>query len=78
MDEANIGLKYDPQEDDPVLSLAIAAAGVIAREHVLGDRTEQKLGECHAIWAEQKKLLAEQGIDWKTPAELTKKQTQSL
>ena len=31
---------------------------------------KHKLGLCHQIWARKKQLLAERGIDWKTPAEI--------
>ena len=27
-------------------------------------------GKCHQLWCRQKQLLAEKGIDWKTPREM--------
>lgn len=59
--------KHDPQEDDSTLKPIIDAAHVTANQLVPGPR---ELGRCHKVWFEQKRLLLEQGIDWKTPAEM--------
>ena len=60
-------VKTDPQEDDPIIGPKIVAAGHAADKLVPDSRGR---GRCHAIWKEQKRILLEQGIDWKSPAEM--------
>lgn len=61
--------KHDPQEDDPKLGKIIRKAGKEARRRVLGNKPLD-LGQGFQIWAIQKEILREKGVDWKTPAEL--------
>ena len=67
------GLRYDPIEDDPVAGPIIRRVG----ENVHAQYEEKykgviwRMGMCHGIWQEQKRILkAEHGIDWRTPKEM--------
>ena len=60
--------KVDSKKSDLEIESIIEAAAKEARKKVLGKRA-YKLGDCYAIWAEQKNILKAQGIDWKSPAE---------
>lgn len=33
-------------------------------------KEDYRMGICHRIWMRKKRLLAQSGIDWKTPAEM--------
>lgn len=60
-------IRHDPKENDSTLKPLIDAAREAADKLVPGPR---ELGRCHKVWFEQKRLLLEQGIDWKSPAEM--------
>jgi len=61
--------KHDPQEDDSKKGPIIKAAAEEARQKVCGDKPLE-LGQSRAIWAEQKRILTEKGINWMSPAEM--------
>lgn len=63
-------IKHDPQEKDPALKILIDKAGEEALQIVNKHTPERRRGKCHDIWTEQKRILSEQGIDWKSPAEM--------
>lgn len=59
-------LLSDPQEKDPAKARWIRLASKRAAAEV-----EVGFGQCHAHWALQRKILAEEyGIDWKSPAQM--------
>jgi len=62
-------LKHDPQEDDPKKGPIIKEAAEQAKQKILG-KGQHNLGDAHRIWAEQKKILKERGINWKSPQEM--------
>ena len=63
------GERFDPQEDDPKLRDAFAAADAAAERRVGDVRRDDRF--IFAFWAEKKAILRDQyHIDWKTPAEL--------
>jgi hypothetical protein len=64
-------VQHDPQEDDPKLKAIIKEAAEEARRIVYERHglTKDRRGIGHEIWAEQKKILKEKCIDWKSPRE---------
>jgi hypothetical protein len=61
--------KFDPQESDPKLRAAFAAADAAAERRVGNVKRDDHFA--FRFWAAKKKILREQyGIDWKAPAEL--------
>lgn len=64
---ADVSLKVDPVEVKREYQGAIDEV-----ERKLDEEfgTEIKKGMCHSIWARKKQLLAEHGVEWRTPAEL--------
>jgi len=66
-------LKHDPKEDDPKYRDIIKQAEKEADEIIDRECPGASLGRCHAVWAEQKRILKEKhGIDWKTPREMNR------
>lgn len=67
--------KHDPQEDDPKLGPIIKEAAEEAKRKVYKKHglTKHQLGIGHEVWIEQKRILKEKGIDWKSPAEMNPK-----
>jgi len=66
-------LKHDPKEDDPKYRDIIKQAETEANELVDREYPDASLGRCHAVWAEQKRILKEKhGIDWQSPRDLNK------
>jgi len=68
-------LKHDPQEDNPekgpiIKKAAKKATQLIYKKHGL---RYYRRGIEFEIWAEQKRILKEEGIDWKTPKEMNPK-----
>ena len=63
------GEKFDPQEQDPTLCAAFAAADAAAARRVANVKRDQKF--IFRFWSAKKDiLLTQHGIEWKTPAEL--------
>ena len=63
------GEKFDPQESDPKVRAAFAAADAAAERRVMNVRRDDKF--IFHFWSAKKHILRQQfGIDWKTPAEL--------
>ena len=63
------GEKFDPQERDPKLRVAFAAADAAAERRVANVKRDQKF--IFRFWSAKKDILLRQhGIDWRTPAEL--------
>jgi hypothetical protein len=60
-------IKRDPIEETEKFKEIIAEV-----EHYLDKEFENQegFGVCHRYWAEKKKMLAQYGIDWHSPAEL--------
>lgn len=56
---------HDPIEDEPVLRDQICAA---KEDAVSNAGATCARGQCHLIWFEQERILAEQGITWFSPA----------
>lgn len=66
-------IKHDPKEEDPKYKDIIEQARIEAEDIISKEYPDASLGRCHAVWAEQKRILKEKhGIDWKTPKELNK------
>ena len=66
-------LKSDPKERDPKYKHLIKQAEIEANEIINKEYPEASLGRCHAVWAEQKRILKEKhNIDWKSPTEMNK------
>jgi len=66
-------IKSDPKEHDPKYKYLIEQARIEANEIVNRECPEASLGRCHAVWAEQKRILKEKhSIDWKSPREMNK------
>ena len=64
-----VGEKVDPQEHNPKLRAAFAAADAAAERRVMNVKRDDKF--IFHFWAAKKNILRQQfGIDWKTPAEL--------
>ena len=77
---------HDPLEDDAVYGQKIAdakaKAGEIFREYLAKRNadyirrglnhmvSEHPRGGCHFVWRETKRILAEQGVTWYSPAEM--------
>jgi hypothetical protein len=77
---------HDPIEDDAVYGPKIAQAKAKAEQIYRDYRTERNgdyvrrglnqmvsessRGSCHFIWRETKRILAEQGVTWYSPAEM--------
>ena len=70
------GIKTDPIEDRPWLWSKLRAAEREAEANLAERKREfgptgTRLGWCHAVWAEKKRILREKyGIEWRTPAEM--------
>ena len=63
------GEKFDPQESDPKLRAAFAAADATAERRVGNVKRDDKF--IFRFWSAKKQILRQQfGIDWRTPAEL--------
>ena len=63
------GEKFDPQERDPKLRAAFAAADAAAERRVANAKRDQKF--IFRFWSAKKDILLRQhSIEWKTPAEL--------
>ncbi len=62
------GLKHDPIEDDPKYRIILKKADKKAEKETKNSKGQ--LGHCHAFWGAKQRILAKQGIDWKSPAEL--------
>jgi hypothetical protein len=61
------GRKYDPVEDTEVYKKVIEKI-----EKELDERMKDKpqgMGSCHIYWELKKELLADAGIEWKSPKE---------
>ena len=65
-------VQHDPKEDDPKLGPIIKEAAEEAKRIVYERHglSKHRRGIGHEIWTEQKRLLKEKGIDWKSPAEM--------
>lgn len=60
------GLCYDPVEDTEAYKEAMKQIGEELEERMKG---REGMGNCHIYWNLKKKLLAEVGIEWKSPRE---------
>jgi hypothetical protein len=70
------GEKFDPQESDPKLRAAFAAADAAAERRVMNVKRDEKF--IFRYWSAKKEILRQQfGIEWKTPAELNPRITYS-
>jgi len=59
----------DPKEKDPTVKATIEKAREEAERNLANH--PKRLGFCHKLWAEQKRILREKyGINWKSPAEM--------
>jgi len=71
---ASLKPKHDPQEDDPLKGPIIQEIARDVRQTIREanglKEGETKIGLCHKIWAEQKRVLKQKGIDWKSPADM--------
>jgi len=67
-------LKHDPQEDDPELGPIIKETAEEAKRKIYEKYglkgSEYRPGIGHEMWTEQKRILKEKGIDWKSPKEM--------
>jgi len=64
-------MKHDKKEDDPKYRPQIEAAEKEAEDEC--KEIKGRMGYCHRFWGVKKRILKEKyGIDWKSPAELTK------
>ena len=61
------GTLHDPLDDDPAFEEVLAE---VQNEIDAQLGTEPRMGKCHSAWKLKKRLLAEQGIEWLSPAEL--------
>ncbi|MBB6132654.1 hypothetical protein HD842_000765 [Massilia aurea] len=64
-DQSGQSRLHDPIEDEPALCERIRAAKEEA-EIVAGPTSRRS--QCHQVWFEQERILAEQGITWFSPA----------
>jgi len=66
-------IKSDPQEHDSRYKCLIEQARIEAEKIIDRECPEASLGRCHAVWAEQKRILKEKhSIDWKSPKDMNK------
>lgn len=67
-------LNQDPQEKNsklkPIIKKAAEDAQQIVYKKYNLNKGEHQTGLCHEIWEEQKKILKEKNIDWKSPPEM--------
>jgi hypothetical protein len=61
------GFEYDPVEDTPEYKAVIKEVAALTERELNGRRG---LGTCHYYWSIKKRLLAERGITWRSPAEM--------
>ncbi len=60
------GICYDPVEDTEAYKEAMKKIERELDEHMEG---RDGMGSCHIYWSLKKKLLAELGIEWRSPKE---------
>ena len=61
-------IERDPVELTEVYKRAMEAIQPVLDQAFPAD--EVAMGTCHRYWARKKALLAERGIEWKSPAEM--------
>ena len=64
-------MNHDPQEDDPQLKMAFAAADREADEELAENSLRGEMGFCHVFWETKKRILREKyGIRWQSPPDM--------